>query len=160
MAPLMLGVFGAFQVTLADGSTAKFESDKTCALLAYLAVEADRPHRRDALVGSSGLMNPNRPRATICVKRSLVSAKQLATRPRSRLTLTSPAMKSSSIPRAIIYSTLHSSARTLPLARATPIRVWTRALSARRAYSKPLTFIAANSCTSFSGGQREFEEWR
>lgn len=51
MAPLLLGVFGAFQVTLANGSTAKFESDRTRALLAYLAVEADRPHRRDAIAG-------------------------------------------------------------------------------------------------------------
>src|SRR5512142_2699891 len=51
MAHLMLGVFGAFQVTLANGSTARFRSDKTRALLAYLAVEADRPHRREALLG-------------------------------------------------------------------------------------------------------------
>ncbi len=58
MAPLMLHSFGAFQVTLADGSTARFESDKTCALLVYLAVEADRPHRRDALVG---LLWPDEP---------------------------------------------------------------------------------------------------
>ena len=61
MAPLMLHVFGAFQVTLADGSTARFESDKTCALLVYLAVEADRPHRRDALVG---LLWPDEPEQT------------------------------------------------------------------------------------------------
>src|SRR5512137_10350 len=61
MAPLTLYLFGAFQVTLADGSTARFESDKTCALLAYLAVEADRPHRRDALVG---LLWPDEPEQT------------------------------------------------------------------------------------------------
>lgn len=58
MAPLTLHLFGAFQVTLADGSTARFESDKTCALLVYLVVEADRPHRRDALVG---LLWPDEP---------------------------------------------------------------------------------------------------
>src|SRR5512142_2043177 len=51
MAHLMLGVLGALQVTLADGETAKFRSDQTRALLAYLAVEADRPHRREALIG-------------------------------------------------------------------------------------------------------------
>jgi predicted ATPase/DNA-binding SARP family transcriptional activator len=51
MAHLILGVLGALQVTWTDGSTAKFETDKTRALLAYLAVEADGPHRRDALVG-------------------------------------------------------------------------------------------------------------
>lgn len=51
MAHLMLGVLGSLQVTLPDGSTAKFESDKTRALFAYVAVESDRPHRRDALIG-------------------------------------------------------------------------------------------------------------
>ncbi len=51
MAHLRLGVLGSLQVTLTDGSTARFESDKTRALLAYLAVEADCPHRRDALIG-------------------------------------------------------------------------------------------------------------
>src|SRR5512140_3299925 len=61
MASLMLHVFGAFQVTLADGSTARFESDKTCALLVYLAVEAKRSHRRDALVG---LLWPDEPEQT------------------------------------------------------------------------------------------------
>jgi len=61
MAHLMLGVLGSLQVTLTDGSTARFESDKTRALLAYLAVEADRPHRRDALVG---LLWPDEPEQT------------------------------------------------------------------------------------------------
>src|SRR5262245_53235417 len=51
MAPLVLSVFGALQVSLTDGSIARFESDKTCALLVYLAVEANRPHRRTALTG-------------------------------------------------------------------------------------------------------------
>src|SRR5512136_331791 len=61
MAHLRLDVLGAFQLTLTDGSTAKFESDKTRALLAYLAVEADRPHRRDALIG---LLWPDEPEQT------------------------------------------------------------------------------------------------
>lgn len=51
MAHLMLGVLGSLQVTLPDGSLARFGSDKTRALLAYLAVEAGRPHRRGALIG-------------------------------------------------------------------------------------------------------------
>src|SRR5512140_2386803 len=51
MGRLTLGVLGAMQVTLADGETAKFRSDQTRALLAYLVVEADRPHRREALTG-------------------------------------------------------------------------------------------------------------
>lgn len=61
MAPLVLSVFGALQVSLTDGSIARFESDKTCALLVHLAVESDRPHRRDAL---TGLLWPNEPEQT------------------------------------------------------------------------------------------------
>src|SRR5512136_2797165 len=61
MAHLTLAMLGPLQVTLTDGSTAKFESDKTRALLAYLAVEADHPHRRDALIG---LLWPNEPEQT------------------------------------------------------------------------------------------------
>src|SRR5512146_2845412 len=61
MAHLTLGVLGALQVTLADGETAKFQSDRTRALLAYLAVEADLPHRRDALIG---LLWPDEPEET------------------------------------------------------------------------------------------------
>ncbi len=51
MAPLRLGLLGTLHVTRADGSPARLESDKARALLAYLAVEADHPHRRDALLG-------------------------------------------------------------------------------------------------------------
>src|SRR5512146_1450783 len=61
MAHLTLGVLGALQVTLADGEAAQFQSDQTRALLAYLAVEADRPHRRDALIG---LLWPDEPEQT------------------------------------------------------------------------------------------------
>jgi DNA-binding SARP family transcriptional activator len=50
MARLSVRLFGPFQVTL-DGETASFESDKVRALLAYLAVEADSPHRREKLAG-------------------------------------------------------------------------------------------------------------
>src|SRR5512140_3365219 len=61
MAHLKLGVLGSLQVTLANGDTAKFQSDQTRALLAYLAVEADRPHRREAL---TGLLWPDEPEKT------------------------------------------------------------------------------------------------
>ena len=61
MAHLILGVLGSLQVTLTDGSTAKFPSVKTRALLVYLAVESDRPHRRDALIG---LLWPDEPEQT------------------------------------------------------------------------------------------------
>src|SRR5262245_24228966 len=40
---------GSFRVTRDDKSVLGFESDKMRALLAYLVVEADRPHHREAL---------------------------------------------------------------------------------------------------------------
>src|SRR5512137_285419 len=51
MAHLSLGVLGSLQVSIDDAPVKTFESDKVCALLVYLAVEADRPHRRESLVG-------------------------------------------------------------------------------------------------------------
>lgn len=51
MAHLSLSLLGPFQVTLAGESVTTFESNKVRALLAYLVVEADRPHRRDSLAG-------------------------------------------------------------------------------------------------------------
>ncbi len=49
MARLSLSLLGPFQVTLDGEPVTSFESNKVRALLAYLAVEADRPHRRDSL---------------------------------------------------------------------------------------------------------------
>ena len=51
MARLSLTLFGPFQVTLDGEPVTGFDSDKVRALLAYLAVEADRPHRRESLAG-------------------------------------------------------------------------------------------------------------
>jgi predicted ATPase/DNA-binding SARP family transcriptional activator len=51
MAHLSLGVLGSLQVLLDGTPVTTLESDKVRALLAYLAVEADRPHRRETLVG-------------------------------------------------------------------------------------------------------------
>lgn len=51
MARLALTLLGTFQATLDDTPLHDFESDKARALLAYLAVEADQPHRREALAG-------------------------------------------------------------------------------------------------------------
>lgn len=48
---LSIRLLGPFQVLLDGHSAAKFDSDKVRALLAYLAVEANRPHRRQALAG-------------------------------------------------------------------------------------------------------------
>ncbi|MBN1641690.1 MAG: AAA family ATPase, partial [Anaerolineae bacterium] len=49
MARLNISLLGSFQVTLDGQPIARFESNKARALLAYLAVEASRPHRREAL---------------------------------------------------------------------------------------------------------------
>jgi DNA-binding SARP family transcriptional activator/Leucine-rich repeat (LRR) protein len=55
---LSLNLLGAFQITLDGEPVTGFESDKVRALLAYLALEADRPHRRDAL---AEMLWPDRP---------------------------------------------------------------------------------------------------
>lgn len=49
MTRLSLSLFGGWQVTLGDEPITAFESDKVRALLAYLAVESERPHRRESL---------------------------------------------------------------------------------------------------------------
>ena len=58
MSHLSISLLGSFQVHLAGSPVSGFESDKVRALLAYLAVEADRPHRREWL---AGLMWPEMP---------------------------------------------------------------------------------------------------
>jgi hypothetical protein len=51
MAHLSLSLLGPFQVTLDGQAVTGFKSNKVRALLAYLAVEAHRPHRREVLAG-------------------------------------------------------------------------------------------------------------
>ncbi len=51
MARLVLSLLGPFQVTLDGEPVTGFESNKVRALLAYLAVESHRPHRREVLAG-------------------------------------------------------------------------------------------------------------
>jgi DNA-binding SARP family transcriptional activator len=58
MAHLALSLLGAFDATLDGVAITTFESARVRALLAYLAVEADRPHTREAL---AGLLWPDRP---------------------------------------------------------------------------------------------------
>jgi predicted ATPase/DNA-binding SARP family transcriptional activator len=48
---LSIRCFGTFRVESNGEAIASFETDKARALLAYLAVEADRPHHRDRLAG-------------------------------------------------------------------------------------------------------------
>src|SRR4051812_37125414 len=58
MPKLALSLLGPLQAMLDGVPIAGFESQKVRALLAYLVVEADRPHARDAL---AGLLWPNQP---------------------------------------------------------------------------------------------------
>jgi len=51
VAHLAIELLGSFRVTLDGEPVTAFESDKVRALLAYLAMEADRPRRREKLVG-------------------------------------------------------------------------------------------------------------
>jgi len=51
MAKLSLSLLGPFQMTLNGRRVTSFKSNKVRALLAYLAVESDRPHRREVLAG-------------------------------------------------------------------------------------------------------------
>jgi DNA-binding SARP family transcriptional activator/predicted ATPase len=60
MSRLAIQLLGPFRVSLDGQPVTGFASDKVRALLAYLAVEADRPHRREKLVG---LLWPDWPEA-------------------------------------------------------------------------------------------------
>lgn len=51
MSQLMLYFLGPWHATLAGTDLVHFRYDRARALLAYLAVEEDRPHRREALMG-------------------------------------------------------------------------------------------------------------
>jgi predicted ATPase/DNA-binding SARP family transcriptional activator len=51
MARLSLALLGPLRITLGGQPVSGFAYNKARALLAYLAVEADRPHQRDMLVG-------------------------------------------------------------------------------------------------------------
>lgn len=61
MARLSLSLLGAFQVSSHGQSVQRFRVKTAQALLAYLAVEADRPHQRDML---AGLLWPDVPDVT------------------------------------------------------------------------------------------------
>jgi DNA-binding SARP family transcriptional activator len=75
MAHLSLTLLGSLQITLDRAPITMFESDKARALLAYLAHEADRPHRRDAL---AGLLWPERPEraAHLSLNQALANLRQ------------------------------------------------------------------------------------
>jgi DNA-binding SARP family transcriptional activator len=58
MGRLDIRLFGAFQVSLDGRPLTAFKTDKARALLAYLAVEADRSHRRESLSAIFWPLNP------------------------------------------------------------------------------------------------------
>src|SRR3954465_12160785 len=49
MPRLSISLLGQFQATIDSAPVTGFDTDKTRALLAYLAIEAARPHSREAL---------------------------------------------------------------------------------------------------------------
>src|SRR5262245_33382244 len=69
MARLSLSLLGAVQLSLDSAAVTTFDSDKVRALLIYLAVEAQQPHRRERLVG---LLWPES--AEVAARRSLNQA--------------------------------------------------------------------------------------
>ena len=76
MARLCVRLLGSFHVTLDDQPVTRFATDKARALLAYLAVEAERPHRREAL---AGLLWPDypEPSARTSLRSSLLALRQV-----------------------------------------------------------------------------------
>src|SRR6185369_14751646 len=58
MEQLRIMLLGTFKVQIADAVLSDFHSNRVRALLAYLVVEADRPHERELL---AGLFWPNAP---------------------------------------------------------------------------------------------------
>jgi WD40 repeat protein/DNA-binding SARP family transcriptional activator len=76
MATLSVKLLGPFQVLKGDEPITKFESDRVRALLAYLAVETDRPHRRERL---ASLLWPDWPErsARTNLRRALSNLRQV-----------------------------------------------------------------------------------
>ena len=75
MAHLSISLLGSFQATLDDQPVTSFGTNKTRALLVYLAIEANRPHRRDALAGLLWAEDPQ-PRARQSLRQALSHLRQ------------------------------------------------------------------------------------
>ena len=76
MARLGVSLLGIFQAALDGAPLTCFESNKVRALLAYLMVESDRPHSREAL---ATLLWPDRPQqaAMTYLRNALADLRQL-----------------------------------------------------------------------------------
>ncbi len=76
MSKLQLRLFGPYEVAIDGRPVSGFDSDKVRALLAYLVVEADRPHRRQKL---AGLLWPDFPEssARTSLRRALSNLRQV-----------------------------------------------------------------------------------
>ncbi|MDX9953807.1 MAG: hypothetical protein RBT75_06920 [Anaerolineae bacterium] len=76
MARLSILSLGTLQISLDAVPLTAFTSDKARALLTYLAVESDRPHRRESLVGLLWPEYPER-RARHTLSQALLSVRQV-----------------------------------------------------------------------------------
>src|SRR5262249_49710907 len=85
MARLSLSLLGAAQLSLDSAAITTLDSDKVRALLIYLAVEAQQPHRRESLVG---LLWPESDEAA--ARRSLTQALYTLRQPLGDQTATPP----------------------------------------------------------------------
>ncbi|MDX1437031.1 MAG: BTAD domain-containing putative transcriptional regulator, partial [Anaerolineales bacterium] len=76
MPRLSIRLLGLFEVLLDEEPVTGFDSDKVRALLAYLAVEADHPHRREKLAGFLWPDYPERSART-SLRRALTNLRQV-----------------------------------------------------------------------------------
>jgi WD40 repeat protein/DNA-binding SARP family transcriptional activator len=76
MAQLSIFLLGSFRVALDGEPVTDFESDRVRALLAFLAVEAERAHRREALVGLLWPEHPERS-ARASLRNALANLRQV-----------------------------------------------------------------------------------
>jgi DNA-binding SARP family transcriptional activator len=113
MAHLALALLGPLHITLDARPVAGFDYDKVRALLAYLAVEADRAHRRAAL---AGLLWPDQ------------SEQAAHTSLRQALATLRRAIGDHAVPITRISVMMSKGKRCITSLDASPIRAWTGSL--------------------------------
>ena len=137
MPQLSIHLLGSYQVLLDGAPVIGFESDKVRALLAYLVIEAARPHRRRRWLLCCGQTMPSRPRGAACATRFSTCVGLLPTKRRSHLTWRVPPRRYSSAPMAATPRTRPHSWRCWRPARSTSILTWTIARRASSGWSRP-----------------------